>query len=113
MKKHLLKLLMMSFLVCLSSCKDELYHVAEQCAPAFAYVDETKKLIDADKSFCSVRKYEFSANHVGPLSGTDSKRPIDYCDRCVGFKNYAATATFWQRVRKEIVNQVELEHNFR
>lgn len=91
-------LLMMS----LSACREPLYHVAEQCSPVFVYIDETRKLVDVDQSYCSVRQYEFSLNYVGPIQGTALKKSLTYCDRCVGFKNYAETATFWEEVRRSI-----------
>lgn len=100
-KKLVLLTLTMPFLASLSSCQS-LSHVSEQCSPVFVYIDETQKLIDADASFCSVRRYEFSQRYVGPVPGTMSKRPIQYCDRCVGFVDYADTASFWERVRQKI-----------
>jgi hypothetical protein len=89
-------------LITLCSCRSVLYHKGEQCAPAFAYVDETQKLIDVDASYCSVREYEFALHRVGPINGSDSKKPLQYCDRCVGFKQYTDVATFWETVRQEI-----------
>ena len=107
MRQLLLLLLMMSFLNSLSSCRSMnlgMKYKGEQCAPTFVYVDETMKLIDADESFCSVREYEFNYYRVGPVVGTDKKMPLSYCDRCVGFKNYTDVATFWEKVRREIVD---------
>lgn len=103
MNKLPLILLMMNLVACLSGCRSSLYHKAEQCAPTFNYVDETRKLIDVDASYCSTRQYEFSLNHLGPVAGSEIKKPLPYCDRCVGFKNYADTVTFWERVRRALV----------
>jgi hypothetical protein len=89
----------------LVSCRTVMYHKSEQCAPAFVYVDESLKLIDAEKSICSVRDYEFALHRVGPVPGSEKIMPIQYCDRCVGFKDYAATATFWEQVRREIARK--------
>lgn len=102
MSKLLLSMLMMS----LVSCRSEdlrLSFTGEQCSPVFSYVDETKKLIDVDKSYCNVRQYEMNINHVGALPGTDLKKPLPYCDRCTGFKKYADAATFWEKVRSAVV----------
>lgn len=88
----------------LQSCRSVLYHKNEQCAPTFVYVDETQKLIDVDASYCSVRLYEFAAHHVGPIEGSSKKMPLPYCDRCVGFKRYTDAATFWEQVRRAIID---------
>jgi hypothetical protein len=94
-------------LLIISSCRSVLYHKSEQCSPAFAYVDETKKLIDVDKSLCSVREYEFAVYRVGPMPGTDRVEPLPYCDRCVGFKKYSEVQTFWEQVRRAISREKE------
>lgn len=113
MKKLLQTLLLTSFLGFLSSCQSgNLMMTGEQCSPVFVYADEGKKFIDAEKSFCNVRMYEMSIHKVGAVSGTNSKRPIDYCDRCVGFKEYSEWATFWEEVRRNLneeSNFTELE----
>ncbi len=74
----------------------------EQCAPTFVYTDDSKKFIDAEKSYCSTRSYGFSLEHVGPVAGTSSKKHISYCDRCVGFKNYTDLINFFEESRKEL-----------
>lgn len=107
MKTLRLIVLLTIFLSSLSGCNSTLYHKGEQCSPVFVYVDESKKLIDADKSYCNVREYEFGIHHVGAIQGTDHKREIHYCDRCVGFKKYAGFATFWESVRREIATDEE------
>lgn len=96
----------------LSGCRSNPRHISEQCSPVFVYVDESQKLIDVDSSFCSVRQYEFSLQRVGAINGTSSKRPLPYCDRCIGFRDYAATASFWERVRRAIQDEeFTLEEN--
>lgn len=103
MKKLLLILLMMSSLSFLEGCRSrDLKFVGEQCSPVFAYVDETEKLIDADKSYCNTRQYRIDLQRVGPIQGTEIKKPIQYCDRCLGFKNYAQFVTFMETVRLKI-----------
>lgn len=99
MKNLLLIMLMVSLNACRSG---DLYHSTEQCAPTFVYSDDSQKYIDSEKSFCSTRLYEFDINHVGPIPGSEAKKAISYCDRCVGFKNYADTASFWEIVRRRI-----------
>lgn len=94
-------MLTVTLAVSLSGCQT-LSKTTEQCSPVFVYVDESKKLIDVDKSYCSVRQYEFDINHVGPIPGTTAKKSLPYCDRCVGFKKYASVATFWEKVRREL-----------
>lgn len=101
-------LALLTLLLIFASCRSTNLHIrheAEQCSPVFVYVDESKKLIDADQSYCNVRGYEFGINHVGPLQGTELKKDIHYCDRCVGFKKYTDVATFWDKVRRIIVNE--------
>jgi hypothetical protein len=102
------KLTLIALLTILASCHSgsSLRYTGEQCSPVFVYVDETRKLIDADKSFCNTRQYEYSINHVGPLPGSDKVKSIEYCDRCVGEKDYASFATFAEKVRREI-NQAD------
>jgi hypothetical protein len=103
MKKLQSILLLTISLSFLESCQSpKLSMTGEQCSPVFVYTDETKKLIDADQSFCNVRQYEMSIYKVGSLPGTSAKKPIQYCDRCVGFKNYAEWATFWEEVRRSL-----------
>lgn len=109
MKQLSLIVLTLSLVSCRSTTNLGLRKVSEQCSPVFVYVDESQKLIDVDKSYCNVREYEFSLNYVGSVAGTASKKPLPYCDRCVGFKKYADTATFWETVRQAIVSDVNSE----
>jgi hypothetical protein len=97
------KLLLILLLTTLQNCRNyDLKFVGEQCSPVFAYVDETQKLIDADKSYCNTRQYQINLQRVGPIQGTEAKKPIQYCDRCLGFKNYAQFVTFMETVRLKI-----------
>jgi hypothetical protein len=108
MKKHLSRLLILISIVFLEGCRSgDLAFSGEQCSPVFVYTDESRSLIDAAKSYCNVREYEININRVGPVQGTSSKREIQYCDRCVGFKNYGEFATFAEIVRREISNDEE------
>lgn len=103
--KTLALMLLMTILI---SCRSgDLAFSGEQCSPVFVYTDESRSLIDASKSYCNVRKYELNINRVGPIQGTSSKREIQYCDRCVGFKNYGEFATFAEIVRREISSDEE------
>jgi hypothetical protein len=99
-----LAMLMMIFGVCLS-CRSTLVHRNEQCSPVFVYTDETRKFISVNESFCNVRGYEYSLNHLGPIPGTERKEPLPYCDRCVGVKDYAGFVTFAELVRREILDE--------
>lgn len=97
------KLLLILLTILSASCRNyDLKFVGEQCSPVFAYVDETQKLIDADKSYCNTRQYQINLQRVGPIQGTELKKPIQYCDRCLGFKNYAQFVTFMETVRLKI-----------
>lgn len=96
--KNIILLLFMSVFV---SCQS-LEHTSENCSPIFVYTDETKKLIDADLSVCVCRKYKFSETYVGSLSGTSIRKPLNYCDKLLGFKDWAATTTFWEEARRSI-----------
>ena len=78
MKMLLATLPWMIFLAFLSACNSTLYYRGEQGSPVFVYVDETQKLIDADKSYCNVREYEFSLHHVGPVQGSERIEKINY-----------------------------------
>lgn len=90
-------------LIILSGCRSsELKFEGEQCSPVFVYTDETQKLIDVDASYCNTRLYQKNINYVGPVQGSFLKKPLQYCDKCVGFKNYAKAATFWELVRREV-----------
>jgi hypothetical protein len=92
----------------LNGCRSgDLAYSGEQCSPVFVYTDESRSLIDAAKSYCNVRDYEININRVGAVSGSTRKREIQYCDRCVGFKNYGKFATFAEVVRREIANEQE------
>jgi hypothetical protein len=103
MKKLLSILLLTISIVCLNGCRNyDLKFVGEQCSPVFSYVDETQKLIDVDKSYCNTRQYQINLQRVGPIQGTEAKKPIQYCDRCLGFKNYAQFVTFMETVRLKI-----------
>lgn len=104
MKTLMLILLMTSF----QSCHEvDISYEGEQCAPFFVYKDSTEAEIDTAKSFCSVRMYEMNMDRVGSLPGTDSKRPIQYCQKCVGFKEYGGFADFASELRIEIVEQIK------
>ena len=90
-------------LIILSGCRSsELKFEGEQCSPVFVYTDETQKLIDVDASYCNTRLYQKNINYVGPVQGSFVKKPLQYCDKCVGFKEYTKAATFWELVRREI-----------
>jgi hypothetical protein len=102
MKGYLVVLSVFVFISCRSV---DLKYRGEQCSPVFVYVDETRKLIDADKSYCNTRMYEMNINRIGSIPESDLKKPISYCDRCTGFKQYSQAATFWELVRREINEQ--------
>jgi predicted nucleic acid-binding Zn finger protein len=98
----------------LISCRSTILHYeGEQCSPFFVYADESQKIIDVDKSFCSCRLYEMNIDHVGSIVGTGNKKPLPYCHKLVGFKNYDELVTFAEEVRIEIVeNQSERTQRF-
>lgn len=86
---------MKSFLLLISlfllhSCQTN-KHIAEQC------------MVDLLNKQCHCRSYEFSLERVGPLAGNFSAKSYMYCQRLVGFPDYADTASFWESVRKEIL----------
>lgn len=93
-------LLVTLFAIC-HSCQSY-QHVSEQCSPKFSYVDETKKQIDVDSSVCFCRQYKFSQDFLGSIQNTSVDKPLSYCDRIIGFKDYAKTQSFWESVRLEI-----------
>lgn len=99
----------MSLVIFLSSCQSiDLSLETEQCSPYFVYqLDENQKqtAIDIDKSKCFCRPYHFSKDYVGS-KGTTVTKPINYCEKLVGFpvKQYPHVATFWEKVRKEVLN---------
>lgn len=101
--KNLIMLTMLA--TSLTACRSTLEHVSEQCSPFIEFIDE--KTVDVDQSKCFCRKYKFSMNYVGPLSGTSEDKPLSYCNKVVGFKKYAETATFWELVRREISKDEE------
>lgn len=100
MKTAVLILLMMSFASCRSG--REIRYTGEQCSPVFVYTDSLPKQIDLEKSYCNVRMYEFNYYRIGPVNGTETKKPISFCDRCTGFKAYPEFVTFSEKVRREI-----------
>jgi hypothetical protein len=104
MKILVLTMLMMNLISCRS---DDFYHRTEQSSPVFVYTDASKTTIDSGKSYCNVRQYEFGIHRIGPIQGTESKQPIQYCDRTVGFKKYGETSAFWEIVRREIAYEQE------
>lgn len=100
-KRHLLSLLILILISSLEGCRSqEVKYQGEQCSPVFVYTDASQSFIDVVKSYCNVREYEMDIHHVGPLPGTDHKRELQYCDRCMGFKDYASVITFAETVRR-------------
>lgn len=104
------KMLVLLLSVFLSGC-ESLQYKAEQCSPFFVYTDESKKMIDSDKSVCNCRQYEYSQAYVGPLSGTYQAKPLDYCNKVVGHKNQGAFAAFCEEVRIEVNKGIEKMFN--
>jgi hypothetical protein len=99
MSSRVLIALMMILVSCHSA---DLRHENQQCSPVFVYSDASNQFIDVAKSYCNVRDYQLNINYVGPVAGTEAKMPLPYCDRCVGFKDYAGFASFSEIVRREI-----------
>lgn len=100
----------------LTGCNTTRILITEQCSPAFAYVEaevlveggglEKRQFIDTEKSRCNCRPYEFSRSKVGPRSANPEVKPLEYCDRLVGFpvKVYPKVQRFWDDVRQDIVS---------
>lgn len=100
-------LLMIPLIIFLNSCRsNEISYLGEQCSPVFSYVDDTKKFIDVDASYCNSRLYQMNIVRVGPVQGTTTKKPLSYCDRCVGFKDYDSFIGFAEEVRVEINGEI-------
>jgi hypothetical protein len=94
----------------LTSCRDNLEHVAEQCSPFIVYSDE--RTIDVEASVCLCRQYKFSKDFVGPLPGSGFDKPLSYCNKIVGFPKYVEVATYWELVRRTIANQRKGQKGF-
>jgi hypothetical protein len=87
--RNLLRL--MTLVIALPACHN-LELTTEQCSPFMGERDQV----------CFCRQYHFGKNFVGPIAHTEKDHPIEYCNQIVGFKDYATTATFWERVRRAI-----------
>lgn len=107
-RMHPLKTLMIISGLCLNhGCQSPLELTTEQCSPVFAYVDQSKTIIDPIASYCTTRQYRFSAEQVGGIDGSVKMMPLAFCDRCVGFTDYGSVAAFWEKVRYQMQHDSE------
>ena len=59
--------------------------------------------VDLAESKCYCRQYQFSIDYLGGITGSLKEMPFDHCNKLVGFTDYVDVATFWEKVRREIV----------
>jgi hypothetical protein len=108
MKKSLALILLIIFL---NSCTTQPL-ITTQCSIDLSYID--KDTIDANKSSCWCRKYEFSKDHLGAIGNSWKEPDLKTCHLMIGFtlKEYPHVVEFWNDVRLEIISQKEKNNRY-